>query len=270
MQLEQCIALVLCRSNLEEGFLLFITNIAKSQDDFVATGLFLKPSRATDMEQNQWIAYSPEHPTQPILLQRYYIDWVGSGVSGEGHHTTFFDGEEYAADFSRELREAAQNLITVVTKQFLSTENLPFFLGFDQQILQSEQKAVVDLSITRLADLPDVQAYLDDNEMVNSDLGGADNQHLTTGRSISPRASALTVEIEADILLPIQVDIGGLTIYGAMHLHQRLSEKAFACTIYTSSRIILQPGMQLRRDLSWQKLGKVKSCSLHIGTIQSC
>ena len=250
--------------------MLFITNIDKSQDDFIATGLFLEPLRATEMEQDRWIVYSPKSPSEPILLRRYYIDWVGSGVTVEGHHTTFFDGKEYNADFSSELREAAQNLMTVVTKESLSTEKLPFFLGPGQQIVQFVQKAVIDLSVTNLADLPDVQAYLDDNEALEIDLGDADNQRLVSERSIGLRATALTVEIESNMLLPIQIDIEDQEIYGAVHLHQQLSKRNFTCTIYTASKTVLQPGMQLKRNLSWQKLGIVQSRSLHVGTIRSC
>ncbi len=254
---------------MRNNILLFIQNVEKFEQDFIATGSLLEGPEIDKWEQ-RWFVYLPNQPSRPISIERYFIDWVGSGTNAEGHHATFFDGKEFVADVTKELRDAAQNIITVVTQQEMPIENQPFFLSTDNQSIYSGYDAFVDLSVNCFADLPDVEAYIDVCKEAESIPAHTYTRPIVSSRSARLRSAALNMPLGENMFLPLSGIIEEQSIYGVVNLQQKMSENRFHCKIYVSGRIVLQPGMNLTRDIRWRILDHLKSRSVVIGTIKSC
>jgi hypothetical protein len=176
----------------------------------------------------------------------------------------------YQPDFRGELIKAAENRLEVMFDLEYCEERMPMFLSESREHRPCQYDVVLELEVSDIWSLADVQAYLAFARAFEEGSPFELPQPLRHKHSTELAENAHRICIANDLYLPCEIENGSTTTPGCVYFGQSEPSVTGGATLFLSDPVPIHKGTVLRRTVHWaERRGKEKmSYHSRLGTIQ--
>jgi hypothetical protein len=200
-------------------------------------GVLIDEIRESSFTSGVFEAYLVSDRTQRIVCERpKYI--AGLGTTREGLLVTEFESDLFGRSTIAEKRsetggvyEAAENRIRIITNSDIDDATVPAFLSFNTTSAPVKTRAVIELDVRTLKDLPDVRAL------------------ISTERYLL-KNSVVSNPLQRGVTLPVSCSNGQSSYFAALTLQEEAGKERVSSVMYHEAGVLPCVGDVLERSLT--------------------
>jgi hypothetical protein len=253
----------------ENSHIIFIDSIESDVPRHLVHGVVAGPHRFVDFPDRSWDGWVLNAVPKPVTARLRTVESLVTPAAGVDHP----EGTPEERSARRRLNiclAGVQNRIPLTIESGPTRIPIPSFLVTDPTMQPSTYGVVVKLLLSRFAESADFQAWVLYNRSMDRAMAAdPDIGHLfvdrCTDRLVSDGAS---MSFFPGLLLPIEVDLPGRSVYGVVRLVESLDSNQFFSNLYLSDRCErMCVGAILRRVVRFVEDGKVRECRSEVARV---
>jgi len=143
----------------------------------------------------------------------------------------------------------------------------PHFITVDRRPVCVTHRLDVELAVTRVAELPDLEANLDDLKEVFGAVPDAESPTSLLSLALRNRDDAEMLAFRPGDDLPVALDVEP-SIPGVLRLNGQRGSRDFRADLYLAAPAAsVSPGIRLRRAVRWRSGGRTRELSRVVATV---
>jgi hypothetical protein len=260
------------RLSKTSNILLFVNRTVRDAKIY-SSAIVVDPIRAQDLPEGRWRGRKLTRPERRVRWEILIFTTVSSGTQIGGPIVTYWDGMSFPSETDEVVWSLARNEGLIIVKPSPAPEAEGFFISGDRRAVAVVQDVVVQLDVTSVGDLPDLQANLSRELVEVSDVNNTNPTNVrdwfydfdrrnAEGMNESQRriaeqrlTEAEQIGFKAGDLLPVAIE--GTETLGILELGEPTGRNEFRAKVRLVSPVSpITPGMRLKRTVRWESAGQ--------------